>query len=88
MNLSATGAGAPEEVQEAAALTFGRLFLMPSVRATSSLCHVGAGACAENAKVQSSSDPSFHHAALVSNPHDVGLLSQYRSLGLLLQTFL
>ena len=86
MNVSATGAGAPEEVQEAAALTFGRLLL--SVRATSSLCHVGAGACAENAKVQSSSDPSFHHAALVSNPHDVGLLSQYRSLGLLLQTFL
>lgn len=86
MNVSATGAGAPEEVQEAAALTFGRL--LPSVRATSSLCHVGAGACAENAKVQSSSDPSFHHAALVSNPHDVGLLSQYRSLGLLLQTFL
>ena len=42
---------APSEIQEAAALAFGGCFLLPSVRATSMLGHVGAGACAENPKV-------------------------------------
>ena len=43
--------GTPAQTQEAAALTFGRLFLMPSIRVSSLLAHVGAGMCAGNSKV-------------------------------------
>ena len=43
--------GAPAKIQEAAALTFGRLFLMPSIRVSTLLGHVGAGICAGNSKV-------------------------------------
>ena len=43
--------GAPAKIQEAAALTFGRLFLMPSIRMSTLLGHVGAGICAGNSKV-------------------------------------
>jgi len=54
-------AGAAPETQEAAALAFGRLFMMPSVRATSALGHVGAGACSDNSKVS----PNQHFNAIL-----------------------
>lgn len=68
MLISVSCVGAPAQIQEAAALTFGRIFLMPSIRVTPLLGHAGVGVCADNSKVCSIAYLSFRSMRAASGP--------------------